>query len=65
MSAPRRVTRTEAEPPLEVRRAIPQPPDAETLARWERWREENREAIEAYNAFIEREGLPLAEFRKF
>lgn len=32
---------------------------------WEKWREENREAIEHYNARIEREGLPLARYRTF
>lgn len=26
-----------------------------------RWKEENREAIEAYNEMIEREGLPLLD----
>ncbi len=30
-----------------------------------RWREENRAAIEAYNAFIDRNGVPFAEYRKF
>lgn len=32
---------------------------------WERWNEENKEAIAAYNARIEKEGLPLAKYRKF
>lgn len=32
---------------------------------WERWGEENKEAIEAYNARIAREGLPLAKYRSF
>jgi antitoxin CcdA len=32
---------------------------------WERWNEENKEAIEAYNARIAREGLPLAKYRSF
>jgi len=32
---------------------------------WERWNEENKEAIEHYNARIEREGLPLARYRSF
>ena len=31
----------------------------------ERWNEENKEAIAAYNARIEREGLPLARHRSF
>jgi antitoxin CcdA len=32
---------------------------------WERWNLENKEAIEHYNARIEREGLPLARYRSF
>jgi antitoxin CcdA len=32
---------------------------------WERWNEENKEAIAHYNARIEREGLPLARYRSF
>jgi antitoxin CcdA len=32
---------------------------------WERWNEDNKEAIEHYNARIEREGLPLAKYRTF
>ncbi|HOW48473.1 MAG TPA: type II toxin-antitoxin system CcdA family antitoxin [Rubrivivax sp.] len=32
---------------------------------WERWNEDNREAIEHYNARIAREGLPLARWRSF
>jgi antitoxin CcdA len=31
----------------------------------ERWIEENREAIEACNAWVEKNGLPLARFRQF
>ncbi|WP_404369996.1 type II toxin-antitoxin system CcdA family antitoxin [Sphingomonas sp. MMS24-J45] len=30
-----------------------------------RWQEENKEAIEAYNAWIEENGIPLAEYRMF
>ena len=30
-----------------------------------RWREENREALEAYAREVERDGLPLARFRSF
>ena len=33
--------------------------------RWRRWREENREGIEAYNRWIEKNGIPLAQYRKF
>lgn len=32
---------------------------------WERWNEQNREAITDYNARIERDGLPLAKYRTF
>ena len=32
---------------------------------WERWQHDNAEAITAYNARIEREGLPLARYRSF
>lgn len=32
---------------------------------WERWNEENKEAIAAYNERIEREGIPLARYRTF
>ncbi len=34
-------------------------------ARSRRWRDENRAAIEASNAYVEREGLPLARYRQF
>ncbi len=32
---------------------------------WERWREENRQAMTAYNLRIAKEGLPLAKYRTF
>jgi len=32
---------------------------------WERWNEENKDAIEHYNKRVEREGLPLARYRTF
>jgi antitoxin CcdA len=32
---------------------------------WERWNDENKDAIAAYNARIERDGLPLAKYRSF
>ena len=32
---------------------------------WARWNEQNKEAIDTYNARIEREGLPLAKYRTF
>ena len=32
---------------------------------WARWNEDNRQAINSYNARIEREGLPLAKYRTF
>ena len=30
---------------------------------WERWRDDNREAFEAYNDRIREHGLPLAKYR--
>ena len=32
---------------------------------WEQWNERNKDAIEAYNARIAKEGLPLAKYRTF
>jgi antitoxin CcdA len=32
---------------------------------WEKWKEENKEAMDAYNERIRREGLPLAKYRTF
>ena len=32
---------------------------------WQRWNDENRAAIDEYNARIQREGLPLARYRSF
>ncbi len=32
---------------------------------WQRWNEENRDAIAHYNARVESEGLPLARYRTF
>ena len=32
---------------------------------WEKWNDENKEAIAAYNARIAKEGLPLARYRTF
>ena len=32
---------------------------------WERWNEENKAAISAYNERIEHDGLPLAKYRAF
>ena len=32
---------------------------------WERWNEDNKTAIDAYNKRIEQEGLPLAKYRSF
>ena len=30
-----------------------------------RWKEENREAIESWNRWLEKNGLPLAKYRMF
>ena len=32
---------------------------------WERWNDDNKEAIDEYNARVAREGLPLAKYRNF
>lgn len=32
---------------------------------WARWTEENRSAIAHYNARVQKEGLPLEEYRTF
>ena len=32
---------------------------------WARWNEENRDAVAAYNARVETQGLPLARYRAF
>ena len=32
---------------------------------WERWNENNKQAIDAYNTRIAKEGLPLAKYRSF
>lgn len=32
---------------------------------WERWNDENRDAVSACNERVEREGLPLARYRSF
>jgi len=34
-------------------------------ARSERWLEENKPALDAYNAWVEKHGLPLAKYRLF
>jgi antitoxin CcdA len=31
----------------------------------QRWQEDNRERIEAWNDWVEQNGLPLAEYRQF
>ena len=32
---------------------------------WAKWNEDNKEAIDHYNARIRKEGLPLAKYRSF
>lgn len=39
--------------------------DAVSAEKARRWLEENKEAIEAQNAWIEKNGLPLAKYRMF
>ena len=38
---------------------------ATAAERSRKWQEENREAIEANNAWVEKNGLPLAKYRMF
>ncbi|HET9646441.1 MAG TPA: type II toxin-antitoxin system CcdA family antitoxin [Burkholderiaceae bacterium] len=39
--------------------------DAVARKRAERWLADNRDALESSNAFVERNGLPLARYRNF
>lgn len=39
--------------------------EAAKAERNRRWREENKAALDAYAAEVEREGLPLAQYRGF
>lgn len=39
--------------------------DAVRERRAARWREENRAALEGYNAWVEQNGLPLGKYRQF
>lgn len=39
--------------------------DAVRKARGEKWLEENREALEEYNEYVRKHGLPLAKYRMF
>jgi len=39
--------------------------DAVRDARAERWKRENRAALEGYNDWIRKNGLPLAKYRQF
>jgi antitoxin CcdA len=32
---------------------------------WQKWNEENKDAVAEYNTRIERDGLPLAKYRTF
>lgn len=32
---------------------------------WQKWNEENKDAVAEYNTRIEREGLPFAKYRTF
>jgi antitoxin CcdA len=34
-------------------------------SRADKWREDNRDAIESSNAWVEKHGLPLAKYRQF
>jgi hypothetical protein len=42
------------------------PEEAAAVADWQReWLEENRAAIESWNQWVEKHGLPLAKYRQF
>ena len=32
---------------------------------WQKWNEENKDAVAEYNTRVERDGLPLAKYRNF
>ena len=32
---------------------------------WQKWKEDNKDGIAAYNARIAKDGLPLAKYRRF
>jgi antitoxin CcdA len=32
---------------------------------WQKWNEENKDAVAEYNTRVERDGLPLAKYRTF
>lgn len=32
---------------------------------WERWNDDNKDAIDAYNVRVAKEGLPLSRYRSF
>lgn len=39
--------------------------DAVRKEKERRWKEENREALESWNRWVEENGIPLAEYRQF
>lgn len=41
------------------------PECATKAARWDHWLEENRPALEEWNRYVEKNGLPLAKYRMF
>ncbi len=50
------------------RKIVTRRSSADEAKRWDeaaRWKEENAEAIKAYNEWVEREGLPFAKYRRF
>jgi Post-segregation antitoxin CcdA len=46
-------------------RGTPDRPDRSVRAAQERWRSKNEQAIEQYNAFVERHGVFSDDFRQF
>ena len=58
---------TPGEPPLPDGGAIQQPPEKRTGISEDgrKWLEENAEALRSMNEWVEKNGLPLAKYRKF
>jgi LPS sulfotransferase NodH len=53
--------------PVMPERPLPEPaaPSFDPEAFRRHWQRENREAVEAWNAWVAKHGLPLARFRQF
>ena len=66
LSLPAKVLEMARELGMNVSQTVDELLAAEVKRRyWERWNEDNKEAVAAYNARIAKEGLPLARYRSF